>query len=285
MVIATVGIILLSIVFLVLVTSAFYASNNSLYSRVKASLSDSFEIIHFGSSTTPDDFTRDAQDVAVSGFSAFYEGFRVLSEDEADRCFYYIEPSDLSGIWRDYEIRLDRVSVNGNPSSAFYLIRTLEEADDELGNVDSFVNFLELEGTEPCLVYGETQTTNFYANFLSSEKPIPYATGDLAVVDVYVLRSGSVYSPIFSGESKKRDFETEDDGAYVLYKNANKICVFPTRDGGLSCSADEGILDDDCFDGSDSDSIYEKIREQGHNLYNKELNRCTPGGLANVQIG
>ncbi|MBL7055550.1 hypothetical protein ISS07_01415 [Candidatus Woesearchaeota archaeon] len=122
---------------------------------------------------------------------------------------------------------------------------SLENKDGQLARTKT-IKHTETEKKEPCVVKGNEEVY-FYDLYLKPrsatvclEQDKSKCPKEYQITEISLKEDES----IIIGEE---DFDLEDQGLLFKATDGN-VCFIPTKDGDLSCDADEGILDDDCLE-------------------------------------
>ncbi len=295
--------VIIGLVVIVIVSSIFFIGHDALLPKVKRLMPSLSKYLPDTGTNEFDYESRPAQEPAELSFKELYNAIDDLRMDDRDVCFYFFDTKKMESIMGNYDIEFitnnfgepiplknpdgsvqkneDGTDKTENPGYGVTMIlrRRMEDLDESQKGRSEITHF-RIPNIKPCLVYGDSEVSNFYKVWLTTKEN--YLTGLMGIKNANLKRPNLGIDQIKTFEEyefmvmdhsikvgdRELDFETVDEGAYVLYKvSKDHICFFPTHDGNALCDGDDDALDDDCFDRDADDSLYSKAKEFHYPLY------------------
>ncbi|MBD3209348.1 hypothetical protein GF367_02930 [Candidatus Woesearchaeota archaeon] len=232
-------------VFLAVLVIVFFSGPGAVFDSIKRMIPTPTDWVSRDGYDNPDVNSREAQDLADKAAAKIGAAYHHLAEDPyTDGCFYYLSNKEISYLDK-YELHVK------DTGSGVHLSLRRPTATEE-GTVEYSPIFdTEIEGVEPCLVYGEPEAKHFYDYWLAGEASHP--GNHFRVFDEYYVTGKRIV--IIGGDEAKLRWEGKDKQAqksFILYKYGDNICMFPSKAHTfdlftLRCQARDDLLDRDCF--------------------------------------
>lgn len=277
-----------AIAVLVLLLLILFIGPEALYVKIKSIIPRADSYIEQEESETRDDSTRDAQEKAQAAFDEIVAAYQLIADDPHDNCFYYLDRSLLSRIFRTTRVKDSYFSISfqdiGWGKTAVWLYRGVSTGE-------SPVTHVTVEGFRPCLVYNDlNKIANFHDDVMNNDlMKLPlggptrnygntYTRFDLDQWQVKIVTTNYQTN---EKQVTTEEWETRDEMDYVLFKYTNGgekyICLFPTiseRKCNMDTSVPPKMLSDGCFKDTgrgnvnlkDAETLYEFIKAGAQNI-------------------